>query len=123
MVKFDNYVRGHEMLMDSRINFSDEILEIARAVAKDKSSSLIRVNALAGTGKTTLLKILQEYHSMYWTSAFKKPVVIFLAYSRLLVNEANHLFDNSTVTCYTLYELAKNYYKGQKEAVPYKAYS
>ena len=52
------------MMVDSRINFSDEILEIARTVIKEESSSLIRVNALAGTGKTTLLKILEEYHTM-----------------------------------------------------------
>lgn len=111
------------MMVDSRINISDEILEIARAVIKEESSSLIRVNALAGTGKTTLLKILEKYHTLYWKSPFKHPKVIFIAYSRLLVDEANHLFGDSSVACSTVYELAKNYYKGQKEADPSKAYS
>ena len=110
-------------MVDSRINFSDEILEIARAVVKDTSPSLIRVNALAGTGKTTLLKILEEYHTLYWKSPFKHPKVIFLAYSRLLVDEAKHLFGDSKVVCSTVYELAKNYYKGRKEVDPYKVYS
>jgi len=110
-------------MVDPRINISDEILEIARAVIKEETSSLIRVNALAGTGKTTLLKILEEYHTMYWKSPFKYPKVVFLAYSRLLADEVKHLFENSRVTCCTVYELAKNYYIGRKEAEPHKAYS
>lgn len=40
---------NNALMVDSRINISDEILSIA--IIKEESSSLIRVNAFAGTGK------------------------------------------------------------------------
>lgn len=63
------------------------------------SSSVIRVNSLAGNGKTTLLKILSKYYlarldAEYYLSSFKKDdKILCLAYSQRLKDEFVSIMD------------------------------
>jgi len=109
-------------MVDPKIHISEEILAIARCVVK-REASLVRVNALAGTGKTTLLNILETYHYNYWQNTARKPQVVFLAYSQLLVDEARFLFDNNRISCVSVFDLAYAYYGGRKTADFSKCYS
>jgi len=109
-------------MVDPKIHISEEILAIARCVVKGEAS-LVRVNALAGTGKTTLLSILETYHYNYWQNTARKPGVVFLAYSKLLVDEARILFDSNRVSCLSVFDLAHAYYDGRKTVDFSKHYS
>lgn len=88
---------------------SPEIADIVKELLYG-DSSVIRVNSLAGNGKTTLLKILSEYYlarndAEYFLSNFKKDnKVLCLAYSARLKDEFLSLM-NHRVTCKSLIEL------------------
>ena len=67
------------------MNLTKQQLEILESVQKYKS---IKINAFAGTGKTTTLKLIAEKYS--------EKKILYLAFNSAIKNEATSLFPNNT---------------------------
>ena len=97
---------------NEKLDFSQEIQDIVKELLYG-NYQIIRVNSLAGTGKTTLLNILSKYYIAIHEAQrsnlhYKDPNILYLAYSTRLKEEAANLFDNQ-VTCDSIIELAKEH--------------
>lgn len=108
----------------SPLELSDEIKNIVKEMLYG-DNNVIRVNALAGTGKTTLLNILSKYYiarceGQRYIAHFKEPNILYLAYSSRLKEEAKSLFD-AKVTCNSIMELARKYTPRYENALNYSA--
>ncbi|XPV81283.1 MAG: UvrD-helicase domain-containing protein [Halarcobacter sp.] len=67
------------------MNLTNEQKEIIDAVAKYKN---IKINAFAGTGKTTTLRYISE--------KFNDKKILYLAFNSAIKNEASNIFPNNT---------------------------
>ncbi|AXH11442.1 UvrD-helicase domain-containing protein [Halarcobacter bivalviorum] len=67
------------------MNLTSEQKDIVKAVKKYKN---IKINAFAGTGKTTTLKLI--------ANEYKEKKILYLAFNSAIKNEANSLFPNNT---------------------------
>jgi len=67
------------------MNLTQEQKDIIKAVDKYKN---IKINAFAGTGKTTTLK--------YIANEYKNKRILYLAFNSAIKNEANTIFPNNT---------------------------
>lgn len=67
------------------MNLTSEQKDIVKAVKKYKN---IKINAFAGTGKTTTLKLI--------ANEYKEKKILYLAFNSAIKNEASSLFPNNT---------------------------
>lgn len=67
------------------MNITDQQKEILESVQKYKS---IKINAFAGTGKTTTLKLISD--------TYKEKKILYLAFNSAIKNEASSIFPNNT---------------------------
>lgn len=109
---------------ESPLELSAEIENIVMEILYG-NNDVIRVNALAGTGKTTLLNILSKYYiarcdGERYIAHSKEPNILYLAYSKRLKEEATSLFDKK-VTCSTIMELARKYTARYQNAPNYSS--
>jgi len=107
---------------NNKLDFSQEIQDIVKELLYGEYQ-VIRVNSLAGTGKTTLLNILSKYYVAKHEAErgnlhYKNPDVLYLAYSTRLKEETSNLFD-SQITCKSIIELAKEYATRYKNSSNY----
>jgi len=99
---------------NDNLDFSKEIQDIVKELLYG-DHQIIRINSLAGTGKTTLLNILSKYYIAKHEAQrsnlhYEDSNVLYLAYSTRLKEEAANLFDYQ-VTCKSIIELAKEHTK------------
>ncbi len=116
-----NYISPPKQNLD----ISNEIQDIVKEMLYG-DKNVIRVNSLAGTGKTTLLSILSQYYiakneAQRGNIKFSNtPNVLYLASLKRLVNEAKELFDYR-VRCHSLTEIAIKYTKRYKNCPNYSS--
>jgi len=104
--------------INQNLDINSEIQNITKEMLYG-SKNVIRINSLAGTGKTTLLSILSKYYiarheAERGNRAFlNNPNILYLVNFKRFVNEARELFDYQ-VKCNSITEIAVKYTKRHK---------